>query len=85
VRVRRVAKRRYKCIVCGRVFPEGQGIIIKFDGMELAFHSNRCASKFFRELLERIPPDTIKGYVKRLVEEYEENLKETMEKKAKKI
>ena len=78
-------KKRYKCIVCGRVFPEGQGIVIRYGDIVLAFHSSRCASKFLRQLLERIPPDEIKGYVKRLVEENLEQLESLAKVKAKKI
>ena len=78
-------KRRHRCIICGRVFPEGQGIVIEYDGITLSFHSSRCASKFLRQLLERVPPDVLKGYIKRLVEENLEALKTLREKKAKKI
>ncbi|BAF34739.1 hypothetical protein APE_0601a [Aeropyrum pernix K1] len=41
-----------KCIVCGRFFHEGQGIIIKIPGGLLEFHSSRCAQRFLRMLLE---------------------------------
>ena len=78
-------KRKYKCIICGRVFPEGQGIVIKYGDLELYFHSNRCASKFLCQLLERIPPDEIKGYIKRLVEENLEQLERVAKVKSKKI
>ncbi len=62
-------RRIYECIICGRKFPEGQGIIIDYDGVLLAFHSSRCAAKFLKQLLERVPPEELKGYIKRLVEE----------------
>ncbi len=78
-------KKKYKCIICGRIFPEGQGIVIKYGDLVLSFHSNRCASKFLRQLLERIPSDEIKGYVKRLVEENLEQLESLAKIKAKKI
>ncbi|ABN70071.1 conserved hypothetical protein [Staphylothermus marinus F1] len=80
-----VPKKKYNCIVCGRVFPEGQGIIIEYDGLLLTFHSNRCASKFFRELLERVPPDELKDYIKRLVSEYNERLEAFRKLRSKKI
>ncbi len=67
--------KKYCCIVCGRKFPHGQGIIITYGSLVLTFHSNRCASKFFKTLLERIPPEEIEKYIKRLVKEYEERLK----------
>ncbi|WP_440060138.1 hypothetical protein ACSU1N_03035 [Thermogladius sp. 4427co] len=67
-------------MVCGRVFPDGQGLVIKYGGVTLEFHSNKCASKFFRSLLERVDPDVLTPYIKRVVEEY----KELYEAKAKK-
>ncbi len=78
-------KKKHKCIVCGRAFPEGQGIVLYYGGIELAFHSNRCASKFLRQLLDRVPPDVLGDYVKRLVEENLEKLRELEKRKAKKI
>ncbi len=78
-------RRRHKCIVCGRVFPEGQGIVINYGGVELSFHSSRCAAKFLRQLLDRVPPDVLGGYVKRLVEENLEKLREAEKLKAKRI
>lgn len=77
--------KKHRCITCGRVFPEGQGVIIKVGDMQLEFHSSRCFSKFAKSLLEKIPPDEIKGYVKRAVEEYEELLEQKMKLRAKKI
>ncbi len=77
--------RKYQCIICGRKFPEGQGITIEYGDIVLTFHSNRCASKFLRLLLERIPPEEIKGYVKRLREELLEGLKAKTLAKTKRI
>lgn len=76
---------KYICLICGRKFPQGQGIIIKYGRLELAFHSNRCASKFLRLLLERIPPEEAEGYVKRLRDELIEAIKEKMKLKQKRI
>ena len=45
-------KIKYKCIVCGRKFHQGQGIVIEYGKYRLAFHSSRCASKFLKLLLE---------------------------------
>ncbi len=78
-------KRKYKCIICGRVFPEGQGIVINYGKTLLTFHSSRCAAKFLKQLLERIPPEEIEKYIKRLVEEDLERLKSLEELKRKKI
>ncbi|MEM0340375.1 MAG: hypothetical protein QXN05_02625 [Acidilobaceae archaeon] len=43
-----------KCLMCGRVFPEGQGVIISRGGLILEFHSSRCAYKFFKIFFERL-------------------------------
>jgi len=80
-----VQSRKYKCIVCGRIFPRGQGVIITIGDLVLEFHSNRCFSKFTRELLKRLPPDSVKGYAKRLLEEYEETLSQRAKLRSKKI
>lgn len=76
---------RHKCLVCGRVFPEGQGIILHLGDEILEFHSAKCFSKFAKALLERIPLDGIKGYIKKTREEYEDLLLEKSKLKSKKI
>jgi large subunit ribosomal protein L24e len=48
-----VLGRRFKCVVCGRLFPEGQGVFIGRGGLTLTFHSSRCAYKFLKLLFER--------------------------------
>ncbi len=78
-------KRRYRCIVCGRVFPRGQGIVIKHGNLELAFHSSRCASKFLRKILENSPEDTIGRVVRDVYEEFLERIKVLEERRTKKI
>jgi len=40
-----------RCSVCGKVFPEGQGIVIRAGGRDLVFHKKTCAARFLRELL----------------------------------
>ena len=77
--------RKYKCIICGRIFPEGQGIVIKYGKTLLTFHSNRCASKFLRLVLERVPPEELEKYIKRIINEQEEKLRSLEEIKKKKI
>ncbi len=77
--------KRHRCIVCNRPFPHGQGIVIEYGGKKLEFHSNKCASKFFRMLLERVPPDTLEGYIGRLIEELREKHRMEDRLKAKKI
>jgi len=49
-----LVKRYYRCIVCGRKFPEGQGIILSRSGIVIHLHSSRCAAKFLRLLIERL-------------------------------
>ncbi|MCC6010841.1 MAG: hypothetical protein LM556_00370 [Desulfurococcaceae archaeon] len=78
-------KEQYKCAVCGRVFPRGQGIIIAIEDLVLEFHSNRCFAKFARELLKRMPQGDVKGYAKRLLEEYEEILSQRAKLRSKRI
>ena len=62
--------RRYECVVCGRMFPEGQGIVITRAGVTLAFHSKACLAKFFRLFVERLPEKEFKRVAKELLEEY---------------
>ncbi|MCY0868752.1 MAG: hypothetical protein OWQ48_05960 [Desulfurococcus sp.] len=78
-------ERRHKCSVCGRVFPEGQGIVLRKGSVVLEFHSSRCASKFFKTLLERMPASELEPYLKKLVEEYSELNEQKAKAKAKKI
>ncbi|MEM0000765.1 MAG: hypothetical protein QXH02_07670 [Desulfurococcaceae archaeon] len=51
----------------------------------MEFHSSRCFSKFAKTLLERIPFDSIKGYVKKVRSEYEELVTEKQKLRAKRI
>jgi len=78
-------KTKYKCIVCGRKFPQGQGIIIEYSKYKLAFHSSRCASKFLKLLLERVPEETLGKYIGKIIEEFEERLELLRKVKAKRI
>ncbi|MCG2881358.1 MAG: hypothetical protein RXN29_01840 [Acidilobus sp.] len=76
---------KYKCLVCGRTFYEGQGIVIRRGDLELAFHSARCAAKFLRLLVERAEGDCIKSSSIRLSKELEEALSKRLEAKKKVI
>ncbi len=78
-------RKKHKCIVCGRPFPEGQGIIINYGKHKLAFHSSRCASKFLRLLLERVPEENLGNYIKKIIDELEERLELLRKTRAKKI
>lgn len=74
-----------RCMVCGRYFHEGQGIVIPYQGLTLEFHSARCASRFLRRLLEEIDPSCGRPAVARLVDEYRESLRELDRKASKRI
>ena len=62
------------CIVCGKPFHEGQGVVVEVRGRILEFHSSRCASKFLRRLLEA-GEDCVERAAARVAGEYEETLK----------
>ena len=64
--------KRYRCIVCGRVFPEGQGIVIERGGLTLAFHSKACAVKFFKLMVETMDEGEFKKVARSLMKEFEE-------------
>jgi len=51
-----MVKERYECIVCGRKFPKGQGVVIDIGGKLYTFHSKSCALKFLRRAIEEIEP-----------------------------
>lgn len=76
---------KYKCLVCGRTFYEGQGIVIRRGDLELAFHSARCAVKFLRLLVERAESDCVKSSSIRVSKELEEALSKRLEAKKKVI
>ncbi|MCE4615061.1 MAG: hypothetical protein F7B60_06005 [Desulfurococcales archaeon] len=59
----------YECNVCGRKFPIGQGIVLNKSGFTLYFHSNRCASKFLRLLLERLDEDCARSAINEVLDE----------------
>ena len=73
--------KRYKCIVCGRVFPEGQGIVIERAGITLPFHSKACAVKFFKLMVEVMDESEFKKVARSLMKEFEEALKKKMKEK----
>ncbi len=74
-----------RCLVCGRYFHEGQGIVLNYYGYTLEFHSSRCAAKFLRRLLEELDPSCGRSAVARLVDEYRRVLREIDERSAKRI
>ncbi|MEM0283172.1 MAG: hypothetical protein QXE32_02560 [Sulfolobales archaeon] len=64
-------KRRHTCIVCGRVFPEGQGVILKIGENQLTFHSKSCAIKFIRYYLDLIDLQCAEKSLRKAVEDFE--------------
>jgi large subunit ribosomal protein L24e len=65
-------RKEYTCVVCGRKFPEGQGIVIRRAGIELAFHSKACFTRFFRLFAERVDEKEFKRVSRELIKEFEE-------------
>ena len=76
---------KYKCIVCGRKFPKGQGIVLVVGGKEYPFHSKTCAVKFFRRLIEEIDQHIIVDAFERVRKAFEEELREKASRTAKRI
>jgi len=71
-----------RCLVCGRPFPEGQGIVVKRGKIYLSFHSSRCAAKFLRMLvMDSEEIGCLEGLISRLVEELERALKSSVAEK----
>ncbi len=64
-----LAKDYYECVVCGRKFPVGQGIVLSKGGYTLHFHSSKCASKFLKLLLERLDEGCASPALKEVLEE----------------
>lgn len=73
------------CVVCGRKFSIGQGIIINFGKNTYNFHSKACALKFIKKVLESLEPSELEKVADRVAEEYSKILKEKAERTAKKI
>ncbi len=75
---------RHTCVVCGRVFPEGQGIVVRIGDRSIAFHSSRCAARFYRMLLDRGSKEVASESLK-LARELEDLLERRRETSSKKI
>ncbi|MFN3267802.1 MAG: hypothetical protein ACK416_00920 [Zestosphaera sp.] len=73
------------CVVCGRKFSVGQGILISFGRNTYNFHSKTCALKFVKKVLESLDPSELEKTSDKVAEEYSKILKEKTEKTAKKI
>jgi len=76
---------RYTCLVCGRKFPEGQGVTLEVGSRKYAFHSKTCALKFLKKALENIEINTLINTFDKTAKEFEEVLKSKSELKSKKI
>jgi len=78
-------KNKYQCIVCGRVFPEGQGVILRVDDDIIPLHSSKCAMKFLRNVIERLEPSIVRGVIKDVKREFHELLEKRLKESSKKI
>ncbi len=71
-----------RCIICGKMFPEGQGIVITRGRIALYFHSKRCAVKFLRKLIEET---TDTACLEKLLNETLKSIEEARKEPEKKI
>jgi len=69
-----------RCSVCGKVFPEGQGIVIRFRDRDLFFHKRTCAVKFLRELIPLLQQDC-NSSVERVLESFSKAIEERRKEK----
>jgi len=67
--------RKLVCIVCGRKFPQGQGVVISIEGKEYTFHSKSCAIKFLRRVIDEAQELGIKRIMDSVEKEFIEELK----------
>lgn len=77
--------RKYECIVCGRIFYEGQGVKVGLGGKEISFHSKTCALKFFKSLVLYLDQKALEQAVKLTIKEFEERQREFKERTKKNI
>ncbi|MCE4599338.1 MAG: hypothetical protein F7C81_03975 [Desulfurococcales archaeon] len=80
-----MARVYYTCIVCGRKFPHGQGIVMSKAGYTMHFHSRDCAYRFMKLLLERLDDSCVQGPLRELINEMEKALEEKKKKTVKVI
>ncbi|MCD6428750.1 MAG: hypothetical protein J7L12_03945 [Desulfurococcales archaeon] len=73
------------CIVCGRKFPRGQGVIFTIEGKEYVFHSKKCAIKFIRRVIEELDKSALKSAFDKVSSEFEKELELAKERVTKKI
>lgn len=77
--------KKIECMVCGRIFYEGQGVRISVGGQDLVFHSKSCTIKFFRSLVLYLDQKNLEDAVKMVVKEFGDRLNEVRERRRKKI
>ncbi|MCE4624200.1 MAG: hypothetical protein F7B11_05590 [Caldisphaeraceae archaeon] len=68
-----MVKEEYTCVVCGKKFYPGQGIVLQRGSLRLFFHSSKCASKFFKMLLDRVDSSCIDNAALTLIKDLEKN------------
>ncbi len=73
------------CIVCGRTFYKGQGVVIEAAGRKLIFHSKSCAIKFIRSLLTYLDPSDLGKAIDEAVKEFSERLEALKKAREKKL
>ncbi|AFZ70160.1 hypothetical protein Calag_0387 [Caldisphaera lagunensis DSM 15908] len=79
-----MVKQEYECIVCGKKFNEGQGIVLTKGSLKLTFHSSKCVSKFFKLYLERLDESCSEKSARDLIKELEK-IREEKQKQTKKV
>ncbi len=67
-------RQKFSCIVCGRSFYEGQGIVLTIADRKLEFHNKACAYKFFRSVLENVDKDCVSSAVRETYKKFSELL-----------
>lgn len=78
-------KKKLECIVCGRIFYQGQGIVLSVGKYTLTFHSKNCAMKFFKTLLPRLTGEEVKNTIKEVLNEFSLKLSERRKRLSKKL
>jgi len=76
---------KLKCLMCGRVFYEGQGVTLDIAGRRLTFHSKSCAIKFVRLFFEHGDYDCLRSSLNKVLKIIEERNKRLQELRTKKI
>ncbi len=80
-----MSKIKNRCNVCGKVFPEGQGITLRVDDEVITLHSKRCAVKFLKAFVDDLDPAVSKESVRRVKKNFEEILSKRSSITSKKI